>query len=206
MLRYQAFRQGAHLRLAVFRPPPRNPVRPRDLVQQVIDYRFVLFAFGTMMSSSSGPGVSCRYSFKILLISDTGVGKRSLLVSFISNNLLFNMGSMGALSNAIGDLTKLQLIDFSNNKYLNGQLPPSIGNLKKLQTLILIGCKFSGTIPVELGNLSQLQTLRLDRNNLIGPVPQSISNLTRLKVLNFANNELTGMIPNMTGMHALYNL
>ncbi|XP_042472265.1 receptor-like protein 31 [Zingiber officinale] len=227
MLRYQAFRQGAHLRLAVFRPPPRNPVRPRDLVQQVIDYRFVLFAFGTMMSSSSGPGVSCRYSFKILLISDTGVESKkerskqklglSLLQSWLVQNScfcclcgclisnlspvarihrmsmlsdlflvngkmdlrvggtqmirvnfnssifsfgkLFNMGSMGALSNAIGDLTKLQLIDFSNNKYLNGQLPPSIGNLKKLQTLILIGCKFSGTIPVELGNLSQLQTL-----------------------------------------------
>lgn len=34
VLRQQAFRQGARLRLALFRPPPRNPVRPRDLVQQ----------------------------------------------------------------------------------------------------------------------------------------------------------------------------
>ncbi|XP_042375811.1 ras-related protein RABC2a-like [Zingiber officinale] len=41
-----------------------------------------------MTSSSSGPGVSCSYSFKILLIGDTGVGKSSLLVSFISNNLV----------------------------------------------------------------------------------------------------------------------
>ncbi|XP_074568099.1 ras-related protein RABC2a-like [Curcuma longa] len=41
-----------------------------------------------MTSSSSGPAVSYRYSFKILLIGDTGVGKSSLLVSFISNNLV----------------------------------------------------------------------------------------------------------------------
>ncbi|XP_042414744.1 uncharacterized protein LOC122003794 [Zingiber officinale] len=44
-----------------------------------------------MMSSSSGPGVSCLYSFKILLIGDTGVGKSSLLVSFISNNLVVDL-------------------------------------------------------------------------------------------------------------------
>ncbi|KAG6519526.1 hypothetical protein ZIOFF_023020 [Zingiber officinale] len=41
-----------------------------------------------MTSSSSGPGNSCHYSFKILLIGDTGVGKSSLLVSFISNHLV----------------------------------------------------------------------------------------------------------------------
>ncbi|KAG6500071.1 hypothetical protein ZIOFF_039885 [Zingiber officinale] len=34
VLSQQVFRQGARLRLAVFRPPPRNPVRPQDLVQQ----------------------------------------------------------------------------------------------------------------------------------------------------------------------------
>ncbi|KAG6475847.1 hypothetical protein ZIOFF_065077 [Zingiber officinale] len=34
VLPQQAFRQGARLRLAFFRPPPRNPVHLRDLVQQ----------------------------------------------------------------------------------------------------------------------------------------------------------------------------
>uniref|UniRef100_A0A1D1XC56 Ras-related protein RABC2a n=1 Tax=Anthurium amnicola TaxID=1678845 RepID=A0A1D1XC56_9ARAE len=37
------------------------------------------------MGSSSGPGGGYNYSFKILLIGDSGVGKSSLLVSFISN-------------------------------------------------------------------------------------------------------------------------
>ncbi|XP_020083631.1 ras-related protein RABC2a-like isoform X2 [Ananas comosus] len=39
------------------------------------------------MGSSSGPGSSYDYSFKILLIGDSGVGKSSLLVTFISNQL-----------------------------------------------------------------------------------------------------------------------
>ncbi|XP_072954416.1 ras-related protein RABC2a-like [Typha angustifolia] len=37
------------------------------------------------MGSSSGSGSAYGYSFKILLIGDSGVGKSSLLVSFISN-------------------------------------------------------------------------------------------------------------------------
>ncbi|RWW77318.1 hypothetical protein BHE74_00014526 [Ensete ventricosum] len=40
-----------------------------------------------IMGSSSFPGHSYDYSFKILLIGDSGVGKSSLLVSFISNHL-----------------------------------------------------------------------------------------------------------------------
>ncbi|KAG6509547.1 hypothetical protein ZIOFF_027540 [Zingiber officinale] len=108
---------------------------------------------------------------------------------------LFNMGIKGTLSNAIGDLTELQLIDFSNNKYLNGQLPPSIGNLKKLKTLILIGCKFSGAIPVELGNLSQLQTLSLNANHFTGRIPASLGRLADLVWLDLANNQLNGSIP-----------
>ncbi|WOL10679.1 ras-related protein RABC2a-like [Canna indica] len=39
------------------------------------------------MASSAGPGHGYDYSFKVLLIGDSGVGKSSLLVSFISNQL-----------------------------------------------------------------------------------------------------------------------
>lgn len=39
------------------------------------------------MSSSSAQGSGYDLSFKILLIGDSGVGKSSLLVSFISNSL-----------------------------------------------------------------------------------------------------------------------
>ncbi|XP_042438191.1 ras-related protein RABC2a-like [Zingiber officinale] len=39
------------------------------------------------MGSSPASGHGCDYSFKVLLIGDSGVGKSSLLVSFISNHL-----------------------------------------------------------------------------------------------------------------------
>ncbi|MQM18845.1 hypothetical protein Taro_051841 [Colocasia esculenta] len=39
------------------------------------------------MGSSSAPGASYDYTFKVLLIGDSGVGKSSLLVSFISNHV-----------------------------------------------------------------------------------------------------------------------
>ncbi|PSR98468.1 Ras-related protein like [Actinidia chinensis var. chinensis] len=39
------------------------------------------------MGSSSGQSNSCDLSFKILLIGDSGVGKSSLLVTFISNSV-----------------------------------------------------------------------------------------------------------------------
>ncbi|KAG6483416.1 hypothetical protein ZIOFF_060061 [Zingiber officinale] len=204
-----------------------------------------------MMSSSSGPGVSCLYSFKILLIGDTGVGKSSLLVSFISNNLvadlsptivyalrslsgdwkngpsswrhsddpcgnwdgvncsnsirvtklkLFNMGIKGTLSNATGDLTELQLIDFSNNKYLNGQLPPSIRNLKKLQTLILLVASSMARRP-RMARPGKQSLQHLNKNHLSGPIPLSLfSSSMNVKHILIDSNNLSGVIPESIGL------
>lgn len=44
--------------------------------------------FGVVMSSTSTQGNTYDLSFKILLIGDSGVGKSSLLVSFISNTVV----------------------------------------------------------------------------------------------------------------------
>lgn len=62
-----------------------------------------------MTSSSSAPANSRHYSFKILLIGDTGVGKSSLLVSFISNHLVDQ-----DLSPTIGARSKLSLPSLHN--------------------------------------------------------------------------------------------
>lgn len=43
--------------------------------------------FGKNMGSSSGQSSGYDLSFKILLIGDSGVGKSSLLVSFISSSV-----------------------------------------------------------------------------------------------------------------------
>ncbi|KAG6518392.1 hypothetical protein ZIOFF_021867 [Zingiber officinale] len=105
-------------------------------------------------------------------------------------------------------------LDFSNNKYLNGQLPPSIGNLKKLQTLILIGCKFSGTIPVELDEEQEsddshlnLCHRSLNANHFTSRIPASLGRLADLvcssmnvKHILLDSNNLSGVIPESIGL------
>ncbi|MCE5166574.1 hypothetical protein HAX54_022040, partial [Datura stramonium] len=69
------------------------------------------------------------------------------------------LSGMGLEGNQFGDLsslTALQILDLSNNVGLKGTLPPSIGNLKNLTTLILVGCSFFGPIPESIGSLQQL--------------------------------------------------
>ncbi|KAL0387279.1 UNVERIFIED_CONTAM: putative leucine-rich repeat receptor-like protein kinase, partial [Sesamum radiatum] len=85
-------------------------------------------------------------------------------------------------------------IDLSYNN-LTGALPTSIGNLKNLTTLILVGCGFSGPIPDTIGSLTKLQILSLKSNNFVGSIPPSIGNLSDLYLLDLTDNKLTGPIP-----------
>ncbi|WOK95896.1 putative leucine-rich repeat receptor-like protein kinase [Canna indica] len=108
---------------------------------------------------------------------------------------LFSMGLKGTMSDDIGNLSELERIDFSSNPHLEGSLPPSIGKLRKLKALILIGCKFTGSIPDEIGNLLQLQILSLNANHFTGSIPPSLGKLSSLKWLDLANNQLNGTLP-----------
>ncbi|XP_059313442.1 leucine-rich repeat receptor protein kinase HPCA1-like [Lycium ferocissimum] len=108
---------------------------------------------------------------------------------------LSSMNLKGELSGDIEALSELQILDLSYNKGLTGSLPQSIGSLKSLTTLILVGCGFSGPIPETVGSLSQLHFLALNCNNFIGPIPASIGNLSKLSWLDLADNRLSGPLP-----------
>lgn len=108
---------------------------------------------------------------------------------------LASMGLSGQLSGDIASLSELQTLDLSYNKGMGGPLPQSIGNLKKLTNLILVGCSFSGLIPNTLGSLRQLSILSLNSNNFIGPIPPEIGLLSSLFWLDLADNKLSGNIP-----------
>lgn len=108
---------------------------------------------------------------------------------------LLSMGLKGTLSGDISALPELQILDLSYNKELAGPLPPSIGNLKKLTNLILVGCGFSGPIPDSIGSLEQLVSLSLNSNGFSGSIPPSIGNLSKLYWLDLADNKLNGPIP-----------
>lgn len=122
---------------------------------------------------------------------------------------LFGMGMGGTLSDDIGSLTELTVLDLSSNRDLGGPLPAAIGKLIKLESLALIGCSFSGPVPSELGNLSQLTFLALNSNKLTGSIPPSLGKLSNVTWLDLANNQLTGPLPtsrdNGTGLDQLLN-
>ncbi|KAI4295233.1 hypothetical protein L6164_035300 [Bauhinia variegata] len=108
---------------------------------------------------------------------------------------LSTMGLKGKLSGDIGGLTELRSLDLSFNRGLTGSLSPQLGDLKKLNILILAGCSFSGNIPDELGSLSELSFLALNSNNFTGKIPPSLGNLSKLYWLDLADNQLTGPLP-----------
>ncbi|XP_061354088.1 leucine-rich repeat receptor protein kinase HPCA1 [Gastrolobium bilobum] len=105
------------------------------------------------------------------------------------------MGLKGKLSGDIGGLTELRSLDLSFNRGLTGPLSPQLGDLSKLNILILAGCSFSGNIPDSLGNLSELSFLALNSNNFTGKIPPSLGKLSKLYWLDLADNQLMGPIP-----------
>ncbi|KAI8559605.1 hypothetical protein RHMOL_Rhmol04G0186500 [Rhododendron molle] len=108
---------------------------------------------------------------------------------------LSTMGLIGKLSGDIGGLTELRSLDLSFNKGLTGSLSSSLGDLQKLNILILAGCGFSGNIPDELGSLTELSFLALNSNNFTGKIPASLGNLSKLYWLDLADNQLMGSLP-----------
>ncbi|KAJ8427759.1 hypothetical protein Cgig2_006427 [Carnegiea gigantea] len=96
-------------------------------------------------------------------------------------------------------VSRVTAIDLSYNKGLTGSLPPAIGSLSKLTSLILVGCSFNGELPSTLGYLSQLVFLLLNSNSFSGGIPNSIGKLSNLYWLDLAENKLTGTLPVSNG-------
>ncbi|XP_011010021.1 PREDICTED: receptor-like protein 12 [Populus euphratica] len=104
-----------------------------------------------------------------------------------------------------------QTTDLSNNGF-NGQIPSSLGNLKKLYFLILSSNNFSGKISDDLFKVTHLEWLDLSNNRLKG-FPYQINKLSGLNALSLSNNQLIGCIPSqisrLSGLNSLdlsYNL
>ncbi|XP_030946980.1 probable leucine-rich repeat receptor-like protein kinase At5g49770 isoform X3 [Quercus lobata] len=91
--------------------------------------------------------------------------------------------------------SRVTAMDLSFNTNLTGTLPQEIGNLKKLQTLSLMGCGFTGPIPSTIGSLQQLISLSLNSNKFTGQIPNSIGTLSNLYYLDLTGNQLEGSIP-----------
>ncbi|XP_030957452.1 receptor-like protein EIX1 [Quercus lobata] len=83
---------------------------------------------------------------------------------------------------------------------LIGNIPHSLGNLKRLRVLQLYGNTFSGSIPSSIQNLSCLEILSLEDNKMNGTIPESIGQLSELRELRLSGNYWQGI---MTETHFL---
>ncbi|KAM0887549.1 hypothetical protein ACQ4PT_028958 [Festuca glaucescens] len=78
---------------------------------------------------------------------------------------------------------------------LSGKLSPGIGNLTRLQSVLLQNNAISGTIPATIGRLGMLKTLDMSDNHLTGSIPSSVGDLKNLNYLKLNNNSLSGALP-----------
>lgn len=103
-------------------------------------------------------------------------------------------GVTGPLPDFVGEKWRnLEYLLLSKNDF-QGTLPPSIGNLTKLEELILTHTNLKGSIPTEINQLTELRVFKMDHNNFDGSIPP-LGNLASLEYLVCYSNFLTGSLP-----------
>ena len=94
----------------------------------------------------------------------------------------------------LGALTKLHTLILGYNN-LSGLIPQELVQLELLGHLDLSGNDLSGPPLPDLSRLSKLSTLDLSWNRLTGPIPTEVSQLANLQRLDLSGNEFTGPVP-----------
>jgi hypothetical protein len=74
-------------------------------------------------------------------------------------------------------------------------IPPEIGQLKTLVSLILGFNRLSGEIPRTISILTNLEVLDLSNNHLTGTFPGALNNLHFLSRFNISKSDLEGSVP-----------
>ncbi|RVW71631.1 putative leucine-rich repeat receptor-like protein kinase [Vitis vinifera] len=108
------------------------------------------------------------------------------------------MGLSGSISDQIGSLTKLTILDLSHNQ-LTDPIPHQIGTLTELTYLRVSLNELTGPIPSSLGRLTKLTHLDLSYNQFNGSIPHQIGTLIELTYLDLSWGELTGAMPSSLG-------
>ncbi|TVZ16701.1 thrombospondin type 3 repeat-containing protein [Maribacter sp. MAR_2009_72] len=155
---------------------------------------------------NSTDGDNWTISWDLSAPTDSWYGVTTDANGRVTNILIQSNGLVGSLPDELGNLSELQSLELHRNFYIgyipnviNGSIPNTFQNLKKLEILNLFSTGISGAIPNEIGQMTALKTLRLSSNDLTGEIPASLGNLTNLEVLLIGSNNLTGNIPAQLG-------
>ena len=154
-------------------------------------------------------GWQCRGKYLALLPCDpsrlwSGINCESHYVTSIDMSGADGYSIRGEIPPAIGNLTSLTSLVLSQNS-LGGSLPANLGELSLLINLDLSSNALVGTIPFELGNLTRVTEINLHRNQLTGVVPESFARLSGLASLSLFKNSMNGEYPSemCSGLHSL---
>ncbi|KAG0602844.1 hypothetical protein M758_10G046000 [Ceratodon purpureus] len=101
----------------------------------------------------------------------------------------------GSLPPAIGNLSSVVSLIITGNKDLRGPLPPELQLLRNnLNVLDLHGNGFNGSIPKTLATLGEVQEIDLSGNNFRGSLRVDFRQMVWLRTLNLSRNSLGGNI------------
>ncbi|KAG6548425.1 hypothetical protein Mapa_009912 [Marchantia paleacea] len=151
----------------------------------------------------------CRYSRRSLLACPLGLACVNIT----------GRGVAGELNQQFGDLSRLTVLDLSNNNF-NGSLPKSlalvvtlralnVGNnflsgqlpafqlksLKNLESISLRSNAFNGSLSALVNALDNpVSDMDLSFNNFTGSIPMEIRELKNLKSLDLSGNSLSGTL------------
>lgn len=101
----------------------------------------------------------------------------------------------GTISEAIGQLQKLETMSLSDNQF-SGTLPASIGVLRDLRYVYLNNNHLQGTFPTDFVNPdAQLSEVWFQSNLLSGTVPIAFGQMDKLRNLYIDDNKFTGTVP-----------
>ncbi|KAG6471017.1 hypothetical protein ZIOFF_072109 [Zingiber officinale] len=100
----------------------------------------------------------------------------------------------GGIPDAIGGLPSLTHLDLSFNRELEGSIPGSMAQLRRLEELSLGGNQLTGNFPSWIQQLTSLTTLDLHENLLHGFIPGSLGKLGNLTELDLGGNSFQGAL------------
>ncbi|XP_031386167.1 probable leucine-rich repeat receptor-like protein kinase At1g35710 [Punica granatum] len=167
--------------------------------------RPLLSSWNATIPSCSWVGISCDSSRRIVSLNISSYDLYGTLRNFdfssfpdMTTLVLANISLSGTIPPSIGNLSKLNHLDLPQN-HLSGSIPDSLGRLGNLTNLSLNENNLSGQIPSAICNLSKLSVLYLNKNQLTDSLPREIGKLESLTDLRLIENELSGHIPSTIG-------